>query len=233
MMFFALLGGALQAGTAAGPALIGTVVDDTGKPVSGAGALISYALPAGPGQPAVPSVVTGALAATATADAQGVFNVPSLPPGQYIACAETVAPGLLDPCHWAASAPTFAVRSGVPTSVKIVMTRGAVLSIHLADPLALLPAASSPAGPMDFNLELHVVTQKGLHYSAPIQSRTAVGRDHAITIPFDTPVTLRVLAAHLLVNDQSGTPVSAVGTIITVPLGTQPQALAYTVVGKK
>src|SRR5258708_126955 len=93
----------------------GTVIDDTGKPVASAHVLISSAPFAGASHFTPPPVVTGPLAATATSDSHGAFSVSTLPAGQYIACAEVVAPGLLDPCHWAASAPTFTVTSGKTT----------------------------------------------------------------------------------------------------------------------
>jgi hypothetical protein len=78
-----------------------------------------------------------------------------------------------------------------------------------------------------------VVTSKGLHYSASIQSSTAVGRDHAITIPFDSPVSLRVLSAHFTVNDQSGKSFASAGTTVSVPTGATPAAIGLTVTGKK
>lgn len=214
---------------AASGAVTGSVVDDTGKPFAGARVLISYA-PTIRTPVAAPPVVTGALAATIGADGSGSFRTDSLPPGQYVACAETTTPGYLDPCHWATSAPTFTVIAGQTTSgVSIVMAKGAVLHIHVDDPQQLLGPAS---GPVDLNLQIHVVTASGLHYSAPIQSSSAVARDHAITIPFGAPLTLRVLASHLVVNDQSGKAFAALGAALNVPAGTTPAVVGLTIAGK-
>jgi hypothetical protein len=210
--------------------LKGSVVDDSGHPVAGARVLVSYAPSIKAPIPA-PPVIAGPLAVAVSADASGSFQVDTLAPGQYIACAETLTPGYLDPCHWSTSAPAFTVNAGQTTSgVKIVMPKGSVLRVHVDDPQQLLKPV---AGPVDLDLEVHVVTSKGVHYSAPIQSSTAVGRDHVITIPFDSPVGLRVLSAHFTVNDQSGNAFAPTGTSVSAPSGTTPAVIAFTVTGKK
>jgi len=215
---------------AANNSVTGSVVDDSGHSIAGARVLISYAPSIKP-PAAAPPVITGPLAAMVTADNNGAFLASGLAPGQYIACAETTGPGYLDPCHWAAAAPGFSVNAGTTTSgVKIVMAKGAVLRVHIDDPQKLLKAA---AGPVDLDFEIHVVTAKGFHYSAPIQSSTAVGRDHAITIPFDIPLNLRVLSAHLAVNDQSGNPMQPAGMTVNLPGGSTPPVIGLTIAGRK
>jgi hypothetical protein len=114
--------------------------------------------------------------------------------------------------------------------VKIVMAKGAILQMHVDDPQQLLAPVT---GPVDLNLQIHIVTAKGLHYSAPIQSITATSRDHVITIPFDTAVNLRVLSAHFAVNDQAGAALSAAGTTVSTPSGMTPGLIVFTVTGKK
>jgi hypothetical protein len=183
---------------AANPSLTGTVADDSGHPIPGARVLISYA----------PSINPA---------------VDALPPAQYIACAETAAPGYLDPCHWSTSAPAFTVTAGETTSgVNIVMAKGSVLRVHVDDPQQLLKPVT---GPVDLDFEIHIVTSKGIHYSAPIQSSTALARDHAITIPFDSPLSLRILSAHVTVSDSSGKAFATAGTTVNAPAGATPAAI--------
>lgn len=216
--------------SAANTSVSGTVVDDSGRAVPGARVLISYP-PSVKAPVTAPPVVTGALAATITADAHGAFHADGLIPGQYIACASATSPGYLDPCHWSTSAPSFTVADGQTASgLKIVMTKGAVVRVHIDDQHQFLKAA---AGPVDLDFEVHVVTNKGFHYSVPIQSSTAVGRDLAITVPFDTPVNLRVLSAHFTVKDQSGKSFAAQGFTVNTPAGTTPGIIGLTVSGKK
>jgi hypothetical protein len=164
------------------------------------------------------------------ADANGNFRVGSLPAGRYVACAEVTVPGLLDPCHWAGSAPTFTVVAGQPTTgVDITMARGAVVPIHIADPLGLLQPVSESA--INFDFQVHVVTSKGVHHNARVQASSAAGRDLAVTVPFGTAVTLRVMSSHLTANDQTGSPVSAAGASVTVPSGVSPATVVYTITG--
>jgi len=210
--------------------ITGTVVDDAGRAIAGARVLINHGPSVKP-PVAAPPVITGPLAATVVGDASGSFRADNLPPGQYIACAQATAPGFLDPCHWSATAPSFALSAGQTISgIKIVMPRGAVLRIHVDDPQQLLKPAS---GPVDLDFAIHIVTSKGLHYSAPVQSSTPGGRDHAITIPFDTPVSLRAMSARLVVNDRSGKALAPAGTTVNVPSGTTSAAIGFTISGKK
>jgi len=170
------------------------------------------------------------LAATAMADSSGAFTIPTLPAGQYIACAEATTPGLLDPCHWAESAPTFTVTAGkTTTGVNITMARGAVIPIHIDDPQSLLKPV---AGPIDFDLQIHAVTAKGHHYNANIESSTATTRNHVITVPFGTPVTIQVLTGHFVVNDESGKPALAAGASVSTPSGASAATISYVVAGK-
>jgi hypothetical protein len=217
--------------TATAPAVAGSVADDSGNPVAGARVFIDAAPPAAAAQFAAPPVITGKQVAMVASGSSGAFSVRNLPPGQYIACAEAPTQGLLDPCLWASSAPTFTVTTGQSTTaVNVVLARGAILPIHIDDPMALLTPA---AGPVDFKLQVHIVTSKGLHYMARIQSSTAGSRNLAMTIPFGTPVTVLVQSANLIVNNsQPGAPAAALGMSVTVPAGTSAATINYVVAGQ-
>jgi hypothetical protein len=209
----------------------GSVTDDSGGMVEGAHVLISYAAPANAPHSSSGPTITGPIAARVQSDLSGQFNATALPPGQYVACAEASTLGLLNPCSWSTSAPTFAVNAGqATTGVKIVMLKGAVLAVHVNDPRALLKTVT---GSVDFDLEIHVVTSNGAHYGAPIQAQTSSGRDYAIAIPFGAGVAVRVLSAHFTVTDQSGNAVASAGAGVTVPAGAAPQQIFYTVTGQK
>ena len=217
------------ANTATG-GVTGSVADDTGRPVAGARVVISSA-PSIKIPISAPPVITGPSAAMVTADSNGSFQASGLAPGQYIACAEAPVQGFLDPCHWSASAPTFTVGAGQTVAgVNIVTPKGSVLQFQVNDPLQLLQPA---AGPIDLSFEIQVVTGKGFHYSAPIQSSTATLRSYAITVPFGTPLNLRVLASHFAVSDQSGNPVALAGTALNVATGSVPALMLFTVTGQK
>jgi hypothetical protein len=207
------------------------VADDSGNPVAGARVFINSAPLASAPQFPAPPVITGKQVAMVASDSSGAFSVRNLPPGQYTACAEAPTQGLLDPCLWAASAPTFTVTAGQPTAaVNVVLARGAILPIHIDDPMALLQPA---AGPVDFNLQVHIVTSKGLHYMARIQPSTTGGRNLAMTIPFGIPVTVLVRSTNLIVNNsQSGAPATASGTSVTVPAGSSPATINFVVAGQ-
>ncbi len=212
----------------ASAAITGTVVDDTGNPVAAARVLISHSA-SGP-RFAAPPTVTGPLATTTVTDQTGSFVVADLAPGEYVACAQTTPPGLLDPCHWAASAPTFVVAVGQPTqSLKIVMTKGAVVPIHVADPTGVL--SNSVTSAMAPTFQIHVVTGKGLHYNAPVQAQSATSWDYAATVPYNIPLSIRVVSAGALVADQAGNALPSGGSPVTILSGATPSPITFTITG--
>jgi hypothetical protein len=137
-----------------------------------------------------------------------------LPAGNYVACGQAATQGFLDPCHFGASTPTFSVAKGqIVSGVKIVMAKGAVLPIHIDDAQGLLAAATGVIAP---DCRVQMVTSHGYRYDAVIVAQSATGRDHQITVPFGGQVTLQVIAPHLIVNDDSGQPVSAAGKSVAI-----------------
>jgi len=209
----------------------GTVVDNAGKPVVHARIFISRALPSTTARPAAPPVITGPRVITTMTDHTGAFLSGHLPAGDYVACAQFPAQGLLDPCHWAATAPQFTVTSGkTTTGVQIVMTKGAVLPIHIDDPHQLL---QTPKGALASDLHVQVVTAKGHHYEAIIVASSKNSRDHQITLPFGTTVSVQVVCPHLAVDDDTGKPATAAGKSVSVASGSAPGQLKFTVTGAK
>jgi hypothetical protein len=76
-----------------------------------------------------------------------------------------------------------------------------------------------------------MVTSRGYRHEAVIVARSTTGRDHAISVPFGTEATIQVIAPHLIVNDDSGQPVSSVGTSVAIPAAGSPPTVHFTVVG--
>ena len=211
----------------------GTVKDDSGKPVPYARVFLNQALPVSApaslrgGNP----VITGPQMASAIADVNGKFTG-FLPPGSYVACAQTTTPGLLDPCHWAANAPAFAVTKGqYSTGVNITMAKGAVIPIHIDDPHKLLDATAS--GPIAADCRFQIVTAKGFRHEAIVTARNGNGRDHVITVPFGTPLKLQVISPHLVVNDETGAAALASGKDVNIPAPLGASPMKFTVGGAK
>jgi hypothetical protein len=182
-------------------------------------------LPAAAVRPAAPPVITGPQIATAVTDTNGQF-VSFLPAGSYIACAQTTTQGLLDPCHWAASAPTFTIENHTTVETKVVMAKGAVVPIHLDDFQQLLPPVTAAVQP---ECRFQMVTAAGRRYDAIIVAHTNTSRDHAITIPFATSLTLQAVCPHFTINDHTGAPAAAAGVGTLVPEGTAVATVNYTV----
>lgn len=117
------------------------------------------------------------------------------------------------------------------SGLKIVMAKGTVLTVHLDDPSGLLN--KSVTGPVDFDCVVHLVTSKRIHYFAAFQANNARGRDNVTTIPYGAPVTVKIVAAHLTIADNSGSPVPSQGVSITATPGAALVAVDYTITGTK
>jgi hypothetical protein len=192
--------------------------------------VLSLAFLPGTAKAAGPPTVTGPRIAVVTADLLGRFGAVAIPGGTYVACAQAPVEGFLDPCHWAAAAPGFALIAGEKlTGVTITMARGAVIPIHVNDPQGLLPAAVGPFNP---SCRFDVVTAKGLHYPARIQAQSIGSEDHAATIPFGAALQLQIISPHLVLADSSGKTVTSAAPISVAP-GLSAAQLIYTVTGKK
>jgi hypothetical protein len=210
-------------------AIRGWVLDETGKPVFPARVFIHQTLPAGVAMPAAPPVITGPRIAAADTDSNGQF-VAFLPAGTYIACGETATQGLLDPCRWSTSAPTFTIKSQTTVETQIVMAKGAVVPVHVNDPSQLLPPVTSA---VQAECRFQMVTAAGRRYDAIIVAHTSTSRDHAITIPFGTPLSLQVACPQFAINDSTGKPAAAAGVATLAPAGSTVATLSYTVSGVK
>jgi len=176
--------------------------------------------------------MTGQQIATSMSDYTGAFTIPSLPAGNYVACAQPETPGLLDPCQWGTSAPAFTVTAGQTTSgVKITLAQGAVIPIHVNDPQQLLKPILG--GRVDTSCRIHLVTAKGMHYEAPIVAQSVGGRDHSATVPFGTPYSLQVLCPALSLNDATGNPVVSANSGTPIQAGATASTTVFTVTGAK
>ena len=211
--------------------LSGTVVDDTGKNVGGARVTISFAAATSVAVVPGPPVVTGPLATSVPADEKGVFQIDSLRAGRYVVCVTPISQGLLDSCKWSKTGTEVMVSGGQTlTGIKIVLLRGAVLAIHLDDPGKLLKAAN---GQIDWSCQIHAITDRGIHHNIQIQNTTGSGRDHAITVPFETKLAIRAFAKDVSVTDPVGALLQSHGTMFSIPAGSTPTTITFQVSAKK
>ncbi len=94
-------------------------------------------------------------------------------------------------------------------------------------------AVTDVAGTIDPTCRFDIVTGKGLHYSARIQAGAVGSRDHAITIPFATPLSLQIISPHVVLADNTGKTISSAAAAVSVAPGVIPATIAYTITGKK
>ena len=141
-------------------------------------------------------------------------------------------PGYLDPCQWAATAPSFTITAGQTLNkLAIVLAQGAVIPIRVNDIAGKM--LKQQDGAIDGELQVHAVTATGHHHNALIVGQDAKGRDQTITVPFGTPVSFQVFSLRLTVSEASGRLSAPNGLSFTVPCGTAPAPIVLTVTGGK
>ncbi len=214
----------------------GTVVGSDGTPLPGARVYAALKAASQPTKapPVLASFVQGATTAQSSIkNPASTFLLSKLPAGTYILCAQTAAPGWLDPCHWSASVSTITLAAGQNlTGQTLVMTKGAVVQFTIVDPGKLLPTAkASSAIPRDVELIAHA--SNAAYYNARISSITATGQTRQLTLPFDQPHTLIVRSQQFSLLDSTGTALPATGRTqpFQVASGSATPQFTYTVSG--
>jgi len=207
------------------------VLDQDGRPAKGIGAYISKLseyvrspasgrltrVPPGPGS-----------TQHAASDEAGAVKVAGLPPGQYQACIFARQLGVLDPCIWSGVA-TFSVVAGQKTAFPAVrLTKGGLLQVRFLDPAGLLPKSEPLMNPA---MIVGVVpSTRGFIGMKGGQRSVPGGREYTMTVPFDTPLKLRLFSRSLRLTDESGRAVDNPGASIpfSVPSG-QAKIFTFTV----
>jgi hypothetical protein len=176
--------------------LTGTILDDTGAPISGAFVTVHR------------SSINGALRASEsyfqTAQNDGTFALQGLSAGPFVVCA--VAPGraLLDPCQWNDSPPVVQVPETGAVSSVTQLQPGATISIHIDDPQFVLVVA--PPGSTNTMILMGVWTNKGQHHAAWHTSSDDTGQNYALVIEPDVDLEFDIAVINLSILDSSNVP---------------------------
>jgi hypothetical protein len=198
-----------QSATAVG-ALSGSASDVTGGKLAGAQVryqrVISAYVRGQNGQPAPApgqTVVNGEV----TADANGAFNLPNLPVGDYLLCATVPNAPYLDPCQWAQSM-RVTVNANAVSSVSLALAKGVYLKVRVNDPAGLLPQTID--GPMGGGkLVVGVNFANGAYLGAQNIGVDSGGRDYRMVIPTGMPLKLWMYGRDVSLTDASGSAVAA------------------------
>jgi hypothetical protein len=193
-----------QTATTKGGSLSGVVTGDDKQPLS------ALVIATKPGPPLVRTTVQSG--------ADGAFSFPGLAAGEYQICASIANNAYLNPCTWAPISPTAEVTAGQSTTgFKLIMRKGATLTVKINDPeLALTSAAV--AGKVGPHVILGVFTPRGMYLPLAISSKDALGTSHSVSIPMDQDVPLHLVGKDLDVTDSSGTKVNLNGATVAVKL---------------
>lgn len=180
VMFFAT---GLVAQTAKVGIIQGTVTDDAGNALGGA--LIS-AIQQGPGTPS-----TSLLTRNVLSTASGAYEIDNLPAGTYTICGQFDSGGVLNPCVWSSQPLTATVSAGATTTgVAIVMQRGAIVHLTLADPQQLLTTNASRD-----DVLVGVSWGNAPFQLAKVLNKTATGRTLSILVPAGQQVSIGVFSS--------------------------------------
>ena len=156
----------------------------------------------------------------------GTYTIASLPPGNYLLCAEaTMDRPDIDPfvnsCLWLKpDSPPLQLAAGKSlTGVSIPMQRGHRFVVRVNDPAKLLPpAVGRNAGN---SLSLSIVGPSGIRRNIPIAAFESTGRVHQIVIPFNAAHSLQVRSSMFSVSNEQG---QAIASTQTLTVGATPSS---------
>jgi hypothetical protein len=208
--------------------ITGTILDPSGKPVSGA--TIS-AVRTGDifvaGSPAFnfsrPSAST---MGNAKSDSAGAYQLQTLPTGAYRLCVS--APGWLDPCVWtnfrSASLTPLNVAGGQTLTAPLRLQNAVNLQIRINDPKGLLTASHPERGAF-----ISVKTDSGTFERAHVVATDVSGQLLTVPVPPGRDFKLAISGLHVVLADAAGAAIPASGGSATVTsAGGTP--IVYTVV---
>lgn len=208
----ALLCPASKLTAAATGSIKGTLVTSSGDVVAGVKVFLAQAAP----QPtwAKSVVVTGRVVSISqSSETDGSFSFTGLPDGSYNLCPHPLKPGQLNPCHWSTSVPLLTIAGGQALSgIKIVVPLGGQITVHVDDPRTLLPRVTSAID----HLNLRIGLDRPDGFQPAVMVSTNSGRDYALNIPFDVPVSLDISSPGLALADPKGLATAANGTTLSV-----------------
>jgi hypothetical protein len=154
----------------------------------------------------VPSTVqlrtTGSAKVLATVKSTGNgFSFSGLAAGFYEVCATPSTPGYVDSCLWGRRGPVRVTAGQTVNLHNFVLETAGTLNVQVNDPSGTLPAASSKAAPGTLapHLLIGVVTDHKLFISMPVTTSNSTGRNHALAVPVDRNVALRLVGQGITV----------------------------------
>ena len=204
----------LITGSAFGQAALGTmqgmVRTENGTPIPSA--VVSYVRLTrltGPAAQARPATGEAVVRSSIASNTLGGFDVPNLPSGDYLLCAEVPSEAYLNPCKWSVS-PKVHVASGEVQRPAVVLQKGVFLKVRVNDPQRLLPPVKNDPS-RAANLIIGVVFGNGAFLAAELARADGTGRDYRIAIPAGAPLKLWVFSRHVTLTDSAGAPVDNSG----------------------
>jgi hypothetical protein len=155
--------------------------------------------------------------------ADGTFSVTGLITGFYQICATPSVPGYVDSCLWRGTGPIKVPAGAAVTGQRVIIETAGTLQVQINDPAALLSIAAAPgapplssAGVVVPHVMVGVITDRKVFVSVPVISASTTGRSHAVAVPVDRKVSLRLVAHGLTVGTSAAPNVNVSGTDIPV-----------------
>jgi hypothetical protein len=189
----------------------GAVVDADGKPA--AGVFVTFTRTASTQNSVQDSLVPTAggkpHSGRASSDQNGGFQVPNLPAGDYHVCVSVPPGDYVDGCKWSGVQRLSLLDNATLAGLRLVVTKGAKVRIHIQDPLQLMPSSGTViSGP---RVIAGVQTSGGSIHVADVIARTPAGWDLAITVPTNVPLRLWLFSRELTIADQHGVQLNTTG----------------------
>jgi hypothetical protein len=180
----------------------------------------------------VPFNKHAATAATVAIAPDGTFNFPPLVEGLYRVCPQTQG-AWISPCEWGDGAAARILLSGgqASASVRMVLEKGALVTVRVNDPGQFLGAATKS----DVGLLIGVSSDSFVFHRAALIAQDKGGRTYQVLVPFDRSIDIVAASPSFQLSSATGNLLAASkGNAIAVlaASGQQPPTVTLNVTGR-
>jgi hypothetical protein len=207
--------------------LRGALLDDANRPVAGARVTIIRPARLARGAGARLRNVSPPFIARGTSDASGNYQLAGLPAATYDVCVE--AAGYLTTCEWEQWRRATVAAGASVDHGRLTLTRAAVVTVRLADPLDLLRRAGQFSFPL-------IAIRDPLNRFHGARKVAMQGNTHIFQVeaPYNTPLTLRIHSVRFRLTDAQGREVGLRGADLPfqAPRDTGAPVFTFTIAGE-